>query len=152
MNGNNFALALNAPLSIGGSGRNLNYFGIDLPVMFDINLGSAAGNPDKSNFGIVMGAGLAYFYAENVSTNFSTGLQEFSSADFSGPRFEFGFSFKKETDNSAPLVLFSYGRSWTSTGQGFGRGSFGPGHLWGVSFQLVMGRKKKEVIEATPNN
>ncbi len=153
MNGDRFALSLSAPITVGSSGQNMSYFGIDAPVMFDISIGSAAGNPDSSDFGVIMGAGLAYFYAENVSTNFSTGLQEFSSADFAGPRFELGFSFKKDDNNSAPVVLFSYGRSWTSTGQGFGRGSFGPGHFWGVSIQMVMGRgKKKEVIEVTPNN
>jgi hypothetical protein len=144
MNGDNFAVSLSAPLSIGWSGRNVSYFGFDAPIMFDISLGSAAGNPDKSNFGVIMGAGLAYLYAENVSTDYTTGLQEFSSADFTGPRFQFGISFNKQYDNSAPIVLFSYGRSWTSTGHGFGRGSLGPGHLWGISIQLVMGRKKKD--------
>ncbi len=144
MNGDNFALSLSAPLSIGWSGRNVSYFGFDAPIMFDISLGSAAGNPDKSNFGVIMGAGLAYLYAENVSTDYTTGLQEFSSADFSGPRFQLGFSFDKEDDNGAPMVLFSYGRSWTSTGHGFGRGSLGPGHVWGISLQFVVGRGKKK--------
>ena len=150
MNGNNFALSLSSPISIGWSGRNVSYFGFDAPIMFDISLGSAAGNPDKSNFGVILGAGLAYLYAENVSTDYNTGLQGFSSADFTGPRFQLGFSFGKDQDNSAPMVMFSYGRSWTSTGDGFGRGSLGPGHVWGVSIQLVMGRKKKEVIGASP--
>lgn len=151
MNGDNFALSLSAPLSLGFSGRNVSYFGFDAPIMFDISLGSAAGNPDDSKFGVIMGAGLAYLYAENVSTD-SYGTQRFSSADFTGPRFQLGFSFKKEPDNTAPMVLFSYGRSWTSTGKGFGRGSFGDGHVWGVSIQLVMGRKKKETVEASSGN
>jgi hypothetical protein len=117
--------------------------------MFDIGLGSAAGNPDKSNFGVIMSAGMAYLYAENVSTDY-TGVQRFSSADFFGPRFQFGFSFKKQEDNSAPVLLFSYGRSSSGTGHGFGVGSFGPGHVWGISLQLVMGWKKKELIQAAP--
>ncbi|HCW09206.1 MAG TPA: hypothetical protein DGG95_17755 [Cytophagales bacterium] len=151
MNGDKFALSLSSPLSIGGSGNNLRYFGFDGPLMFDISLGSAAGNNDKTNFGVIMGAGVAYLYAENVSTDYNTGLREFSSADFFGPRFQFGFSFKKQDDNSAPMLLFSYGRSLTSTGHGFGRGSFGPGHVWGISFQMVMGRKKKTSDEAASN-
>lgn len=148
MNGDKFAMSLSSPLSIGWSGKNVSYFGFDGPLMVDIGLGSAAGNPDKSNFGVIMGAGLAYLYAENVSTDYNTGLQEFSSADFFGPRFEFGFSFKKSEDNSAPMVLFNYGRSMTSTGHGFGRGTLGPGHVWGVSIQIVVGRGEKKTTEA----
>ena len=152
MNGDKFALSLSAPLTAGWSGRNVSYFGFDAPLMFDISLGSAAGNPDQSNFGVIMGAGVAYLYAENVSTDYYTGFREFSSADFVGPRFQFGFSFKKSEDNSAPIVLFSYGRSMTSTGGGFGRGSFGPGHVWGVSIQMVMGRGKKKTADTAPGS
>ena len=152
MNGDKFAVSLSSPISVGWSGKNVNYFGFDGPLMFDISLGSAAGNPDQSNFGVIMGAGAAYLYAENVSTDYSTGLQKFSSADFFGPRFQLGFSFKKTEDNSAPMVLFNYGRSMTSTGHGFGRGSFGAGHVWGVSIQMVLGRGKKKMTEAAPGN
>lgn len=152
MQGDNFVMTLSTPLSFGLSGRTISYFGIDVPAMIDVSFGSAAGNTSHSKVGVVLGAGWAYLYAENVSTDLSTGVQGFSSADFYGPRVQVGLSFASGGDRSAPMVMFSYGASASSSGVGFGRGSGGSGQVIGVSLQLVMGSKRRGESESSSGN
>ena len=104
----NFAFVLSFPLSLGGTFKTDTYLGIDLPAMFSLNFGSAAGNNDDNKFGIILGAGAAYIDVVNFynSDNF-----EKVHTQFWGYRFNAGVSFKSDENGSAPAIVFSFGRS-----------------------------------------
>lgn len=112
----NFAMVMAAPISVGSSLRSYSnsYLGIDAPLMLELNLGSAAGNNDKSHFGFMMGAGAAYHYAGNYFDNYNGPNEDFRHLDFWGYRLESGISFGKGDDGNQIMVLFNYGRGFTA--------------------------------------
>jgi hypothetical protein len=97
-----------------------------------------------------MGAGAADLYAENVSTDYTTGLQKFSSADFFGPVFNLDLVSKNPQQRSRSVAQLwpkhDFNRSWLWEGL-LGRVTFG-----GVSIQAVLGRGNKKMTEVTPGN
>ena len=60
------ALTLSFPITLGWS-RTKAFADLDLPAMVDLHIGSAAGNNQNSRVGLVVGAGVAYLYAENYN-------------------------------------------------------------------------------------
>lgn len=111
-----FAMVLATPVSVGSSIRSYgtSYLGIDAPLMVEINMGSAAGNNGKSHFGFMMGAGAAYHYAGNYLNPYNEPFGGFRHLDFWGYRLESGISFGKSDNGSQVMLLFNFGRGFTS--------------------------------------
>jgi len=105
----NFTLALNFPLSAGGTFRSDTFLGIDLPAMLSLHFGSAAANNDNSKLGFILGAGAAYMDVVNFYDNVNF---EKVRTEFWGYRFNAGVSFKADRNQGGvPAIIFSFGRS-----------------------------------------
>ncbi|AYB32211.1 hypothetical protein [Chryseolinea soli] len=112
------ALTLSFPITVGWLRNNV-FFDVDFPAMVDLNIGSAAGNNQNSSVGFVVGAGVAYLYAENSGER---------SIDIGGIRCQAGISFGKKNSDARNLILISYGES-TAPGRN---------EVIGISFQFIM--------------
>ncbi|SHH57752.1 hypothetical protein SAMN04488109_4449 [Chryseolinea serpens] len=97
------ALTLSFPITLGWS-RTKAFADLDLPAMVDLHIGSAAGNNQNSRIGLVVGAGVAYLYAENFNER---------TLHVGGLRCHAGIAFGKKNNDSRNLVLISYGESTT---------------------------------------
>lgn len=111
-----FALVLAAPLSIGSSNRSSgsSYLGFDVPATLELNVGAAAGNNEKSHFGLMIGAGAGYHYAGNYEDTYSNPYTDYRQFDFWGYRLESGLCFGKDEDGGRVMILFNYGRGFTA--------------------------------------
>lgn len=111
-----FALVLAAPISVGASIRSSNssYLGIDAPATLEFNFGSAAGNNEKSRVGLMIGAGAGYHYAGNYAETYNDPYSDFRHFDFWGYRLESGITFGKGGNGSQIMILFNYGRGFSS--------------------------------------
>jgi hypothetical protein len=121
-----FILSLSCPISFGATYKTDLFAGIDLPVMVDLNLGSAAANDEKAKAGFIIGAGVSYINAVNYYDNDE---QRVVRSAFWGLRFEFGIVIGKEKENnSRDLLLFSYGQSMMNS----------QASVIGISFQVAI--------------
>ena len=127
--GKNFSAAITFPISVGFSIKTNTYFGVDLPGMFEINIGSAAGNNENSNLGFMLGAGGAYHYSENYYLDDYDRVK----SDFWGYRFHFGVSWGKDFSGDKTLLLVSYGRGISDNRK----------NIIGIGIFMVMGYKNK---------
>jgi len=136
--GKNFAAILSAPLSIGWRFKDHGYLGIDLPVMFNLHVGSAAGNNRGSRWGFVLGAGAGYinvvnYYDELISVN--------RHAEFWGYRFRLGVSFKTDEegteDLAIPVLFITYGKGISN----------GRDNMIGIGIHVIISSLKHEAAK-----
>ena len=128
----NFALVVDLPVTAGWNFKKGTYFGIDVPLMLNLNFGSAAANNDSARFGILIGAGLGYTNLANyevVNTSPITQTHITGHTEFWGYRFKLGASFNARKNNgNAPAIVFNFGKSINSN----------QGYLAGISLLLML--------------
>ncbi len=110
--GDDMAVALSAPLTIGASFKNHDntFLGLDLPVMMEFNFGTATGNASKPKAGFMLGAGIAFHHAGRYERDLFGDEISYEQVSFFGYRAIAGISFNKEKDGSAPMITFSWGK------------------------------------------
>jgi hypothetical protein len=115
-----FALTISAPVSIGPSFKvfEKSYWGVDLPALMELHIGSSAGNSGTSNIGFMLGAGVAYHYAgkykEDDSYIYNNGIGNIlvDELSFAGYRFIAGISFGKNKSGDRGLITATFGKDF----------------------------------------
>ena len=116
LNTNSFSIVLNIPCTVGWNLDKGTYFGINVPAMLSLNLGSASGNDPNSKYGFVIGAGAGY---TNIVNYYEDSQQKRAHKEFWGYQLRAGISFDKAGSGiNGPMILFNFGKSIT-TGRGY---------------------------------
>ena len=116
LNTNSFSIVLNVPCTVGWNLDKGTYFGINVPAMLSLNMGSASGNDNSSKFGFMIGAGAGY---TNIVNYYEYSQEKRAHKEFWGYQLRAGISFDKaDSGISGPMILFNFGKSITS-GRGY---------------------------------
>jgi len=102
------SLSLACPASIGVTFETRVYPAIDIPVLFNIDFGSATGINKKAKIGFTLGAGAAYTHAINY---YEISQPEKINFEFFGFRVNAGISFRGDVGNAVvPAIVLSFGK------------------------------------------
>jgi hypothetical protein len=113
--GTDFALTVTMPITVGKATNDfwLTYseYGIDLPVMVELNFGAATANSKTSGNGITLGAGIGWLYMGEYQTIDDQNNIHNQSLEILGYRMNLGYSFGKDPSGSRTMVMITYGGS-----------------------------------------
>lgn len=109
--GRDISATITLPVSIGAAFRDFDnsYFGLDIPAMFELHFASATGDNLRTKMGLMVGAGAGY--TVTALYNYYDDLTR--SIGYWGFRFHTGISFGKDAVDGHPMVIASFGKSFT---------------------------------------
>lgn len=109
--GRDISATITLPVSIGAAFRDFDnsYFGLDIPAMFELHFASATGDNLRSKLGLMVGAGAGY----TVTALYDYNSDVTRSIGYWGLRFHTGISFGKDASDGHPMIIASFGKSFT---------------------------------------